>query len=310
MDQAASTTGLDTAWVRRVRAGQRPSGDELRAHLLAMHRRNAGFTEICADACRDGDGRTSYEWLAEFATASPKLRVLELACGSGRLLELCRARMSANGDLHGVDMSADELDLAGRRLARDGGGQQPTTALHCGLAQNLDFLDAGSVDVTLCHWALTLMDPVRPVLEETRRVLRPGGVFAAIVDGDMATAAGYGDTHHVIYRHVQREVAAYGDVDLGDPRVRDGAALRALAAEVFGPNSDILVEPNVVRLVGAPRDLAAQAAGFFYASYVLSPAAHREMLEELTWMLTERAGAEPGLARFDMPIRRLVIRKA
>ena len=72
----------------------------------------------------------------------------------------------------------------------------------------------------LCHWALTLMDPIGPVLDEVRRVLTPEGRFAALVDGPMNTAPGYSEVHDLIYSYVQEEIPSYGEIDLGDPRIR------------------------------------------------------------------------------------------
>ena len=70
-------------------------------------------------------------------------------------------------------MSQAELNLA-KTLA------DTATLVHA-KAQNLEFIGDEEIDVVLCHWALTLMDPVGPVLEEVSRVLKPGGTFAAIV---------------------------------------------------------------------------------------------------------------------------------
>ena len=72
-------------------------------------------------------------------------------------------------------MSADELTLARQRVP------DPAVKLHLGLAQHMAFIADRSIDVVLCHWGLTLMDPVEQVLAEVRRVLRPEGILAAIV---------------------------------------------------------------------------------------------------------------------------------
>jgi len=291
-----------TTWVRRLRLGERPSQADLRAHLLAVHHENAGFTETCAGGCRDAQGRTSYEWLVELIDPARDQRLLDLACGSGRLLALCAERFAPAIALTGVDMSPDELGLARLRLG------ESAVELREGLAQDLAFLADGSFDAVLCHWALTLMDPVRPALKEVRRVLRPGGLFAAIVDGDMEAATGYEEIHRLIYARVQREVTRYGEIDLGDPRVREGGALLDLVRDVFGGDSLARIETNVMRLHGAPEMLAREAAGFFYASYVLSAEDRMEMLKELEALIAALAGDE--LPTFAMPISRLVVRKA
>lgn len=285
--------------MHRVSAGLHPSHESLRDHLLAIHHEHPGFTEACAMRCRDGAGRTSYEWLADLVRPDEHGHVLDLACGSGPLLELCHHRFAGRVRLTGVDMSQDELSLARRRLPPN------AAALHQALAQDMGFVADGEVDIALCHWALTLMDPVEPVLVEANRVLRSGGIFAAIIDGDMALAPGYAEVHDLIYGWVQREFPWYGRVDLGDARVRHGGALERLAVTSFS-GATVSVDSSVFSLSGPPAVLAREAAGFFYAAFVLSPGSHRLMLEEL-----ERLFAGQGLGRngrFDMPINRLVVR--
>jgi len=287
-----------TSWATAVRLGVQPEPADLREHLLTVHRANAGFTEGCAARCRDGDGRNSYEWLALAIDPSRHRTVLDLACGSGTLLELCHARYGDRVTLTGVDMSDDELAIAAARLP-DG-----TATLPRALAQDLSMIPSASVDAVLCHWALTLMDPVAPVLAEVSRVLAPGGVFAAIIDGEMDAAPGYRDVHDLIYGHVRREFPWYGDIDLGDPRVRRSGTLEALAREAFA-GDDVVVEPGVFVLEAEGDALAREAAGFFYASFVLSPPARQSMLAALAARLSPEGA--PG--NFAMPVNRLVVRR-
>jgi SAM-dependent methyltransferase len=196
-------------------------------------------------------------------------------------------------------MSPDELALAADRLPAG------RVALHEGRAQALDAFADASVDAVLCHWALTLMDPVRPVLGEIARILRPGGRFAALVDGPMDAAPGYAAVHDLIYRHVQDALPAYGRLELGDPRVRDTRDLTALARSTF-PGASVLCAPNVVSLSGPAEIVAQEAAGFFYAAFVLSGAARAEMLRELSALLAARAAAADTVT-FSMPVNRLLV---
>ena len=101
---------------------------------------------------------------------------LDLACGSGPLLKILYDR-NKNLKLKGVDISPEELELAKARLPK---GVVDLFELK---AQNLTAIDDNSIDVVLCHWALTLMNPITPVLNEVHRVLSSGGRFAALVDG-------------------------------------------------------------------------------------------------------------------------------
>ena len=296
---------LRSVWTETLTRGVRPDADTLRRHLRAVHRDHAGFTETCARACRDAAGRSSYEWLAEVVSGDSGICVLDLACGSGPLLELLHGR-NAGLRLVGADMCPEELALARRRLP-DGAAE-----LLLADAQDMAALPDRSVDVVLCHWALTLMDPVAPVLEEVRRVLVPGGRFGALVDGPMDAAPGYGAVHDLIYGHVQAEFPQYGKVDLGDPRVRDGNTLVDLVRAAF-PGADVTVETGVVAMEGPPDEIAEAAAGFFYATFVLSRERRMQVLSELAALVstlhaeTDDNGKWCARGRFAMPVNRLLV---
>ncbi|MEM0909070.1 MAG: class I SAM-dependent methyltransferase, partial [Pseudomonadota bacterium] len=269
-------------------------------HLVAVHRQHTGFTESCAGRCRDEVGRTSYEWLAELVAEGrgAQRRVLDLACGSGPLLALCAER-DAEAELIGVDMSPHELSLAKARL-----GPKPV-ALHRTMAQDLSMIGSSSVDTVLCHWALTLMDPLEPVLGEVKRVLRGGGVFAAVVDGPSALAPGYEAVDDAIFSAVSKVAPFYGTVDLGDPRVREASSLESLAQTAF-PGAMVSLEPSVMRLTGSPADVAREAMGFFYASFVLPADARAMLFSELETQFA--ADANDATATFSLPVARLVVR--
>ena len=93
------------------------------------------------------------------------------------LLEYCNKRFPFNLKLSGVDMNDKELKLARIRLL------DKDIDFYNAKAQKLNFIKDSSKDVIFCHWALTLMDPVIPVLKTIKRILKKQGVFSAIVDG-------------------------------------------------------------------------------------------------------------------------------
>ena len=157
-----------------------------------------------------------------------------------------------------------------------------------------------------CHWALTLMDPVEQALATTKRLLKEKGIFAAIIDGDPKTAPGYLEVHDIIYEHVQCKYPNYGVFELGDPRVRTAEGLQKLTAETF-VDSDINITPITLSFNGAPSALARGAAGFFYASFVLSPADFTHMLNSLEKYFI--ANQQDGISCFTMPVNSLVVRE-
>ena len=293
--------GLNSIWTDSLTRNLHPNGNALINHLKIIHQENAGFTEVCASSCRDKVGRNSYEWLAEFVPDNKVSNVLDLACGSGPLLKILFDR-NKNLNLNGVDMCPEELALAKIRLKNSGANLIEANA------QNLKIITDDSIDIVLCHWALTLMDPIEPVLNEVKRILTSKGRFAAIVDGPMDIAPSYKKVHDLIYSYVQEEIPSYGKIDLGDPRIRRSESLSILIRKVF-PGANIIIETNVVSVEGPVNQIAEIAAGFFYAAFVLNPEKRKLMITNLSTLLTiskESDDAERQ-GRFSMPISRLLV---
>ena len=141
----------------------------MQKHLNEVHNKNPGFTELIASKCRDIYENNSYDLLLNLLEKKKNLNVLDIACGSGYLLNLCYKRFGASLKLTGVDMSNSELELARKKL------NSTNYKLHLGMAQDLSFLEDSSFDAILCHWALTLMDPIVPVLNNIYRLLKNKG---------------------------------------------------------------------------------------------------------------------------------------
>ena len=293
--------GLNSIWTDSLARNLHPDGNALVDHLRTVHQEHTGFTEACASSCRDEAGRNSYEWLAELVPDNEGLRVLDLACGSGPLLKILFDR-NKNLNLKGIDMCPEELALAKTRLINSG------VNLIESKAQNLTAINDNSIDIVLCHWALTLMDPIAPVLDEVRRVLTSEGRFAALVDGPMNAAPGYTEVHDLIYSYVQEEIPSYGEIDLGDPRIRGSESLSNLVHKAF-PEANVTIETNVVSMEGPVTQVAEIAAGFFYAAFVLKPEKRKLMITSLSNILAiskESTDAERQ-GRFSMPISRLLV---
>ena len=290
-------SGLNSVWTKNLANNEQPDSKALLDHLRTVHQHHAGFTEKCASTCRDESGRNSYEWLSEIVPDINGTRVLDLACGSGPLLKILHDR-NKNLKLKGVDMCPEELALAKARMS-DG-----AVDLFQLEAQNLTAINNDSIDVVLCHWALTLMDPIAPVLNEISRILSSGGKFAALVNGPMDTAPGYSDVYNLIYKYVQTKLPNYGEIDLGDPRIKGTKSLKYLVSEAF-PDANVSLENNVVSMVGPVAEVSETAAGFFYASFILPPELRKIMLSNLSNLLS--VSKQDG--RFVMPISRLIVKK-
>ena len=301
MKDTNNQNGLNSLWTESLTRNLHPDSNALVDHLRIIHHKHTGFTELCASSCRDKAGRNSYEWLAEIVPNNKGLRVLDLACGSGTLLKILSDR-NQNLNLKGIDMCPEELKLAKNLLINSG------VNLIESKAQNLKAINDNSIDIVLCHWALTLMDPIAPVLNEVRRVLTSEGRFAALVDGPMNVVQGYKEVHDLIYSYVQKEIPSYGKIDLGDPRIRGTESLSNLAHKIF-PEANVTIETNVVTIKGPVIQVAEIAAGFFYAVFVLKPDRRNSMITSLSKILAiskESTDAEKQ-GQFSMPINRLLV---
>ena len=301
MKDTNNQKGLNSIWTDSLARNLYPDSNALVDHLKTIHQEHTGFTEVCASFCRDETGRNSYEWLAELVPNNESLRVLDLACGSGPLLKILFDR-NKNLNLKGVDMCPEELALAKTRLINSG------VDLIESKAQKLTTIDDNSIDIVLCHWALTLMDPILPVLEEIRRVLTSEGQFVALVDGPMSAAPNYKEVHDLIYSYVQKEIPNYGEIDLGDPRIRGSESLSNLIHNAF-PEAKVNIETNVVSMEGPAIQVAEIAAGFFYAAFVLKPESRKLMITNLSELLaiSKQSTDTQRQGRFSMPINRLLV---
>ena len=301
MKDINNQNGLYSPWIDSLTRNSHPDSNALVDHLRIVHHKHTGFTEACASSCRDKAGRNSYEWLAEIVPNNKGLRVLDLACGSGTLLKILSDR-NQNLNLKGIDMCPEELKLAKNLLINSG------VNLIESKAQNLKTIKDNSIDIVLCHWALTLMDPIAPVLNEIRRVLTSEGRFAALVDGPMNVVSSYKEVHDLIYSYVQKEIPSYGKIDLGDPRIRGTESLSNLISKTF-PEANVTIETNVVSIKGPVSQVAEIAAGFFYAAFVLKPEMRKSMITSLSKILalSKESTDAKKQGQFSMPINRLLV---
>lgn len=107
--------------------------------------------------------------------------VLEVATGSGEMFRRL-VKTNPDGKTFGLDLSPKMAAHSLRRARRE----FPDNGAHCGAVdvRDLPFPDA-SFDAVMCCYLLELLAPddIVRALEEIRRVLRPGGIFALVVIG-------------------------------------------------------------------------------------------------------------------------------
>src|SRR6185503_18910141 len=104
-------------------------------------------------------------------------RLLDVGAGSGDQTVLAAQRVGPRGAVLAIDLSASMLDLA-RQEVRAAGLQNVEARVMD--AQRLD-LEPGSFDAAIARFSLQFVPDVQRALAEVRRILKPGGRFAAVV---------------------------------------------------------------------------------------------------------------------------------
>lgn len=195
-------------------------------YLQAWHTRYPDACTVFNDA-RDTEGLSSIDQL--LGVVPPAARVLDLACGAGYLV---RAVIEAKrAHVVGLDLTFPELAIARNRA--------PASMVSQGRAQQLPFRD-GSFDCVLCHMALMLFDDVDGVLDEVTRVLRPGGLFAAVTNSAVEVSQVAQDFVKALKDKRQMADQSLLAPRLGDPRAQQPEGLKEL---VGGHLANVSVKP-------------------------------------------------------------------
>ena len=238
------------------------------AFLRSFHARDPGGSTRVFVRGKDESGVSSYQRLAQtIPTEDGNVTVLDLACGDGYLLEVLRERLGSPARLIGVDMSTDELVAARARVGSN-------VDLRCERAQSTT-LATGSIDVVVSHMALMLMAPLDEVIREMHRVLRPGGVLAAVVGSDRLPPGAWAD-----FIAIARGLGAAPTIALGDRRTRTVAGIRgAFSAPAW---SEIAIDDFELNVDGRWPQVEAFLFGT-YVSDLLEPA-FREPLRRETFV--------------------------
>lgn len=134
-------------------------------YIADFHRDRPGATEAVLSRALSGD-HSPYRWLARAVSADTTI-VLDIASGSG---PMSRELAQPGRTVVGMDLSTNEVGLAAER------GSGPWVQ---GDALALPFAD-GSISAVTSSMGLVVVTPLGEVLSEISRVLRPGGILAAM----------------------------------------------------------------------------------------------------------------------------------
>jgi SAM-dependent methyltransferase len=114
-------------------------------------------------------------WMVEAIDPQPGDRVLELAAGPGDTGFLAAELIQPGGELITSDFVPEMLTVAQERAKAL--GIENARFKQIDVETSID-LEAASIDAVLCRWGYMLMAEPVTALQESRRVLKPGGRLA------------------------------------------------------------------------------------------------------------------------------------
>ncbi|ASJ02013.1 ubiquinone biosynthesis protein UbiE [Thermococcus profundus] len=103
-----------------------------------------------------------------------KIKVLDVACGTGDMLRCLRKKLGEkgiSGDFYGLDCSENMLEVAKKKV--------PFAKLVPGFAEKIPF-DDGSFDLITVAFGVRNFSDRKRAIKELYRVLKPGGVLAVL----------------------------------------------------------------------------------------------------------------------------------
>jgi SAM-dependent methyltransferase len=221
------------------------------------------------------------ELMLDLANLREGSRVLDVAAGTGEQSLLAARRVGATGHLLAIDTAAHMLEEAAASARAAGIEIVETRVMD---AQDLK-LEPASFDAAISRLGVMLVPHPSAVFEGVRRVLKPGGKFAVLVNGVMEHNV-WGMVPLSIIRRVGRlrapERSEPGLFALGDPGLLTGCFTAAGFRDV------------AEHTVDTTRRFASRAEAFHYLTVTQN--ASRNLLAQLSDADRARALREIELA--------------
>lgn len=278
-----------------------PPFDPALQFLMSAHDATPGITENVLRLGKTADGRSSYEVLADAANLKPGMTAVDLACGSGALTRLISQKVDPDGRAVGIDLNHSELALAEVRCGDCGDVQFLEES-----ADALSLPDA-SADAVLCHMALMLFRPVEPVLVEIARILRPGGMLAAVVPDPDGGNAVFAALRRTLAAAVADDVAPEKQVSIGNSEFGSQSGIKDLFVRADEFHGEPQFDGFEVIFRETPDALAELLMPFFYYTCLLSADGRRRLKAAWTDLFLQTS-MEGGEAVFHLSLKVFTVR--
>lgn len=287
-----------------TKRNQAPSDKDFYKEIQESRHYHEGDIEATFNAFKTTDGQTSYEFLRAVVPELSGKTVVDLASGSGPVSKVCIKDVGPEGQVIAVDFNERELERARQTIA----------------AKNITFLNedaqklsipASSVDVVFCHLGVMLFRPLPPVISEISRILKPGGVFSAIVLPD--------NLHHTsspVFNDYLAVAAQYDSPELqlnkwgwGDLGANNVEGFKNLFNEASGFTTDVALDDYALELEDTAENLLIKLRAFFQTSYLLHDETQKREYEAKLLEVLKNHIAENGKTVFQIPFVRVTIKK-
>lgn len=164
-----------------------------------------------------GASREATVWMLEAADLRPGERVLELACGAGRVGLQVAGRVGPEGTVLCTDFSEAMVGAVAERVDRLGVSNVSTRVLD---AEHVDLGGEEPFDAVLCRFGYMLMADPLQALRESGRALRPDGRLVLAVWGSGEENPWLSIILNAVMSHLNApppQPGAPGPFSLGDP---------------------------------------------------------------------------------------------
>ena len=171
------------------------------------------------------------EMMLDLVKVAEGSRVLDVGAGAGDSTLVAAQRVGSSGRVLATDISASMLEIAAESARQVGLNNVDTRVMD---AQRLD-LEPDSFDAAISRNCLMLIPNYQQALTEIRRVLKPGGRFAAIVFSTPDRCPYLSIPHAVVFRVGRLTAPAperFGEFRLGAPGMLEDAYRTAGFQEV------------------------------------------------------------------------------
>jgi ubiquinone/menaquinone biosynthesis C-methylase UbiE len=187
--------------------------------------------------------------ILEQVELSPGDRVLDIACGTGIVARVARERLGGNGDVVGIDVSADMIAVA--RAA------EPQIDWREGNAGSLPLRNGEQFSVVVCQQGLQFFADKPAAVNQMRRALGKGGRLAIATWCSDDEIPFFRDLRRVAERHLGAIVDqrhSLGDASRVEALLRDAGfhqvRLASLSRKIRFPDGAPFVHLNAMALVG------------------------------------------------------------